>query len=153
MHNKRFQYVSLLFRMTRSEDFLKFVKCKTLASFFELSYYEWTLILEPQIFMNLVFPIFLFVSLILGGDFNSPPIMEPEQPYQIIQKYMKNSAAEFWQKLEEWLLPKFATYGNQRNSFSYMYDPITYDYIFHKRLVLLIGGNLPSEGNMSFLGG
>ena len=70
---------------------------------------------------------------ISGGDFNTPPIMDPGQPYEIIQRYMKNSCAEFWAKMEEWLLPKFATYGNARNSFSYTYDPITYDYVFHKR--------------------
>ena len=72
-------------------------------------------------------------AIILGGDFNTPPLMDPGQPYEIIQRYMKNSCAEFWAKMEEWLLPKFATYGNARNSFSYTYDPITYDYVFHKR--------------------
>jgi len=71
-------------------------------------------------------------AVILGGDFNTPPLMDPGQPYEIIQRYMKNSCAEFWAKMEEWLLPKFATYGNARNSFSYTYDPITYDYVFHK---------------------
>ena len=75
-------------------------------------------------------------AVILGGDFNTPPLMDPGQPYEIIQRYMKNSCAEFWAKMEEWLLPKFATYGNARNSFSYTYDPITYNYVFHKRLVI-----------------
>ncbi len=50
---------------------------------------------------------------------------------------MRNSAEEMFHKLREWLTPKFATYGNQRNSFSYMYDPITYDYIFHKRYLCI----------------
>ena len=72
-------------------------------------------------------------AVILGGDFNSPPKMEPGEPYEIVQRFMKNSAEEIFSKLKEWLMPKFATYGNQRNSFSYMYDPTTYDYIFHKR--------------------
>lgn len=72
-------------------------------------------------------------AVILGGDFNTPPINQPGEPYFIIQKFMQNSAEEIFAKLKEWLLPKFATYGNQRNSFSYMYEPITYDYIFHKR--------------------
>lgn len=70
--------------------------------------------------------------IILGGDFNTPPKMDVGQPYEIIQRFMKNSAEEIFAKLKEWLMPKFATYGNQRNSFSYMYEPITYDYIFHK---------------------
>ena len=77
-------------------------------------------------------------AVILGGDFNTPPLMDPGQPYEIIQRYMNNSCAEFWAKMEEWLLPKFATYGNARNSFSYTYDPITYDYVFHKRLVIKV---------------
>ena len=71
-------------------------------------------------------------AVILGGDFNTPPKMDPDEPYYIIQKFMQNSAEQFFNQLKEWLLPKFATYGNQRNSFSYMYDPITYDYIFYK---------------------
>jgi len=73
-------------------------------------------------------------AVILGGDFNSPPKMEPGEPYEIVQRFMKNSAEEIFSKLKEWLMPKFATYGNQRNSFSYMYDPTTYDYIFHKSM-------------------
>ena len=59
--------------------------------------------------------------------------MKRDEPYEIIQRFMKNSAAEVWHKLQEWLTPKFATYGNERNSFSYTYAPITYDYVFHKR--------------------
>ena len=55
------------------------------------------------------------------------------EPYYIIQQFMHNACEELFRQLKEWLLPKFATYGNQRNSFSYMYDPVTYDYIFHRR--------------------
>ena len=69
-------------------------------------------------------------AIILGGDLNATPDMTHNAPYEIIQRTMKNSAAEVWQ---EWLTPKFATYGNKKNSFSYADDPITYDYIFHKR--------------------
>ena len=72
-------------------------------------------------------------AIILGGDFNAAPDMKRDEPYEIIQRFMKNSAAEVWHKLQEWLTPKFATYGNERNSFSYTYAPITYDYVFHKR--------------------
>ena len=73
-------------------------------------------------------------AVILGGDFNAPPILEPGTPYYIIQHFMQNACEELFRQLKEWLLPKFATYGNQRNSFSYMYDPVTYDYIFHKSM-------------------
>ena len=58
------------------------------------------------------------------------------EPYFIIQQFMHNACEELFRQLKEWLLPKFATYGNQRNSFSYMYDPVTYDYIFHRRWVI-----------------
>jgi len=73
-------------------------------------------------------------AVILGGDFNAPPILKPGTPYYIIQQFMQNACEELFRQLKEWLLPKFATYGNQRNSFSYMYDPVTYDYIFHKSM-------------------
>lgn len=69
---------------------------------------------------------------ILGGDFNTPPSMNVGEPYEIIRRHMTNSIEDIFQQLEEWLTPKFATYGNQRNSYSYMYDPITYDYVFYK---------------------
>ena len=72
-------------------------------------------------------------AIILGGDLNAPPDMTHDAPYEIIQRTMKNSAAEVWHKSQEWLTAKFATYGNKKNSFSYAYNPITYDYIFHKR--------------------
>ena len=55
------------------------------------------------------------------------------EPYFIIQKFMQNACEELFRQLKEWLAPKFATYGNQRNSFSSNYDPVTYDYIFHRR--------------------
>ena len=66
-------------------------------------------------------------AVILGGDFNAPPILEPGTPYYIIQKFMQNVCEESFCQLKE-----FATYGNQRNYFSYMEDPVTFDYIFHK---------------------
>jgi hypothetical protein len=69
-------------------------------------------------------------AVILGGDLNAPPIMEPGTPYYIIQHFMQNACEESFCQLN----PKFATYGNERNSFSYMHDPVTYDYIFHKSM-------------------
>ena len=51
---------------------------------------------------------------------------------------MNNTCEEFtWSKFhpfKEYLRPKFATYVNQRNSFSYMHDPIIQDYIFYKSI-------------------
>jgi len=73
-------------------------------------------------------------AIILGGDFNAPPILKAGEPYFIIQQFMHNACEELFRRLKEWLLPKFATYGNQRNTFSYMYDPVTYDYIFHRSM-------------------
>ena len=72
-------------------------------------------------------------AIILGGDLNATPDMTHDAPYEIIQRTMKNSAAEVWHNSQEWLTPKFATFGNKRNLFFNTYDPITYDYIFHKR--------------------
>ena len=70
---------------------------------------------------------------ILGGDFNSPPTDNPGEPFEIIKsKGMINSIQEIFYKLDEWLHPKFATYANTRNTFSNMYTPIIYDYIFHR---------------------
>jgi endonuclease/exonuclease/phosphatase family metal-dependent hydrolase len=66
-------------------------------------------------------------AVILGGDFNAPPILEPGTPYYIIQKFMHNVCEESFCHVKE-----FATYGNQRNYFSYVEEPVTLDYIFHK---------------------
>jgi hypothetical protein len=33
---------------------------------------------------------------------------------------------------EDWLGPKWATYGNPANSFSNQYDPVVYDYVWHR---------------------
>jgi len=74
-------------------------------------------------------------AIILGGDFNAPPILKEGEPYFIIQKFMQNACEELFRQLKEWLAPKFATYANQRNSFSGgQYDPVTYDYIFHRSM-------------------
>jgi len=64
-------------------------------------------------------------AIILVGDFNTPPILKPGEPYDVIQQFMNNACKEFtWIKFhlfKECLGPKFAMYGNLRNSFSYMY--------------------------------
>ena len=72
--------------------------------------------------------------------FNTPPILKPGEPYDVIQQFMNNACQEFtWIKFhvfKECLGPKFAMYGNLRNLFSYMYDPIIQDYIFTKVFIL-----------------
>lgn len=45
---------------------------------------------------------------------------------------MKNCIEEIFYKLQAWLNPQYATYGNQVNTFSNNYAPIIYDYVFHK---------------------
>ena len=91
--------------------------------------------------------------IILGGDFNTPPILKPGEPYNMIHQFMNNACEAFtWSRFHpfrECLAPKFATYGNQRNSFSYMYDPLIQDYIFYKRIhsgisTFAFGFELPS---------
>merc|ERR1719148_579283 len=56
----------------------------------------------------------------------------------LIKKSWTVSSKEFtWSKFhpfKECLGPKFTTYGNQRNSFSYMYKAIIQDYIFYKSI-------------------
>ena len=54
---------------------------------------------------------------------------------------MYNACKEFtgprigkFHPFKECISTKFATYGNQRNSFSYMHDPIIQDYIFYKSI-------------------
>ena len=72
-------------------------------------------------------------AVILGGDFNTGPSMNPGDPFQIIvSKGMTNSIQEIFYKLDEWLQPRFSTYGNPRNTYSFEYSPIIYDYIFHR---------------------
>jgi hypothetical protein len=45
---------------------------------------------------------------------------------------MKNCVEDIFYKLDEWLSPRFATYGNPKNTFTGgVYKPVTYDYIFH----------------------
>ena len=68
-------------------------------------------------------------AIILGGDFNFPPKPIQNHPYEIILREMKNSASEV---LQDWQLDKFATYGNPRNSYSFMEPPMITDYIFLK---------------------
>jgi hypothetical protein len=51
----------------------------------------------------------------------------------MVRKHMKNCVEDIFYKLDEWLSSRFATYGNQKNTFTGgVYKPVTYDYIFHK---------------------
>ena len=70
---------------------------------------------------------------ILGGDFNTGPSTTEGAPFQILtSRGLTNSVQEIFYKLDEWLQTQFTTYGNPRNTFSNTYDPIIYDYIFHR---------------------
>jgi len=70
---------------------------------------------------------------ILGGDFNSDPVVNKnETTLKDITDIMVSSINEIFQKLEDWLIPKKATYGNPENTYSYTYSPVHYDYIFHR---------------------
>ena len=53
---------------------------------------------------------------ILGGDFNAPPDNEIEETYQLVRNWMKNSIEEIFYKLNKWLNPHYATYGNVLNT-------------------------------------
>jgi len=68
---------------------------------------------------------------ILGGDFNTDP-KDKETSYHNLKTAMISSMEEFFLDIKEWLCPKRATYGNPKNTYSYMYDPVLYDYIWHK---------------------
>ena len=52
---------------------------------------------------------------------------------KVIQSYYQ---FYYWKiNFQEWLRPERqhrATYGNPRNNYSKMYDPVIYDYIWHK---------------------
>jgi len=70
---------------------------------------------------------------VLGGDFNvDPKVNANETSYHDIRHTMTNSIEEFFHKIEEWLNPKRASYANPQNTYSYIYNPVLYDYIFHK---------------------
>ena len=71
-----------------------------------------------------------------------------ETSYQDVKNIMTNSIEEFFHKIEvkkgtkysrleitsskDWLTPKKATYGNPLNTYSHIYKPVLYDYIFHR---------------------
>jgi len=70
---------------------------------------------------------------ILGGDFNSDPVVNKnETTLKDITDIMVSSISEIFLKLENWLIPTKATYGNPENTYSYTYSPVHYDYIFHR---------------------
>lgn len=68
---------------------------------------------------------------ILGGDFNTSPT-DNETSYHNLKTAMVSSMEEFFLDIKEWLIPSKSTYGNPRNSYSHMYQPVLYDYIWHK---------------------
>ena len=68
---------------------------------------------------------------ILGGDFNTDPTDE-ETSYSSLKAAMVSSMEEFFLDVKQWLVPARATYGNPRNTYSSMYTPVLYDYIWHR---------------------
>ena len=68
---------------------------------------------------------------ILGGDFNTSPT-DNETSYHNLKTAMISSMEEFFLDIKEWLVPSKSTYGNPRNSYSSIYQPVLYDYIWHK---------------------
>ena len=87
---------------------------------------------------------------ILGGDFNTDPTDE-ETSYSSLKAAMVSSILyytvyctilyctvqvssmeEFFLDVKQWLVPARATYGNPRNTYSSMYTPVLYDYIWHR---------------------
>ena len=50
----------------------------------------------------------------------------------MIRSWMSNCVEDFLHKLEVWLSPPYATYGNPANTFSSNFAPVIYDFIFHK---------------------
>ena len=72
-------------------------------------------------------------GVVLAGDFNTAPIQEPGEPYQIIRDNMINCVEEIYYKLREWLSPDYYTYGNDLNTYTRgSPDAATIDYVFHK---------------------
>jgi len=70
---------------------------------------------------------------ILGGDFNADPeVNSQETTLKDINDVMVSAVEEFFKKVQNWLIPKEATYGNPKNSYSSTEKPVHYDYIFHK---------------------
>ena len=68
---------------------------------------------------------------ILGGDFNTDPT-DKETSYSSLKAAMVSSMEEFFLDVKQWLVPARATYGNPRNTYSSMYTPVLYDYIWHR---------------------
>ena len=68
---------------------------------------------------------------VLGGDFNTDP-RDAESSYSDLKSLMVSSIEEFFLDMKAWLMPARATYGNPRNTYSSMYSPVLYDYVWHK---------------------
>lgn len=68
----------------------------------------------------------------LGGDFNSDPRAVNETTYHLLKSEMASSMEDFFHDITRWLIPDKATYGNKRNKYSNTYDPVLYDYIWHR---------------------
>ena len=70
---------------------------------------------------------------IMGGDFNAAPTTEGDRTYHTVKEVMTDAFQEIKAALSAWLDPKFATFGNERNTYAGANKPVIYDYIFHKK--------------------
>jgi len=71
---------------------------------------------------------------ILGGDFNASPTSEGDRTYHTVKEIMTDAFQEIKAALAAWLDPKYATFGNMRNTYTGgKNEPVIYDYIFHKK--------------------
>ena len=64
-----------------------------------------------------------------AGDFNIDP-RTSETTYKSVKSVLKDTRKVFLGK--DWLDPKLATYGNNKNSYSYGASSLVYDYFWHK---------------------
>merc|ERR1712004_145065 len=77
---------------------------------------------------------FFLWLVILGGDFNASPTSEGDRTYHTVKEVMTDAFQEIKAALSAWLDPRFATFGNSRNTYTGgKSDPVIYDYIFHKK--------------------
>eukprot|EP00092_Neocalanus_flemingeri_P007595 GFUD01008197.1.p1 GENE.GFUD01008197.1~~GFUD01008197.1.p1 ORF type:complete len:372 (+),score=74.51 GFUD01008197.1:85-1200(+) len=65
-----------------------------------------------------------------AGDFNIDP-RTSETTYQSVKAVIKDTRKEYLGG-ERWLDPKLATYGNNKNSYSFAASSLVYDYFWHK---------------------
>nr|ACO11393.1 neutral sphingomyelinase [Caligus rogercresseyi] len=67
---------------------------------------------------------------ILSGDLNTGP---GSKPFDLIQRFMSNTALDIYKSLDALLDPRLSTYANPHNSWSWNEEkPIMFDYVFYR---------------------